>query len=101
MLKMAVGPFMTQRKIKEIINLLLYPLLKKFRPEEKYWLSEDMREHMFDMQRAAVFYSADKARRLAYLNQIKAEVAVMPGTQTVTISAKRSFPHIHIYRYTD
>lgn len=74
---MAVGPFMLQRKIEEIINAQMYPLLKKFRPEEKHGLSEDMRNCMFDMQRAAVYYSADKSRRLAYLNKIESEMAVM------------------------
>lgn len=74
---MAVGPFMVQRKIEEIINTHMYPLLKKFRPEEKHGLSEDMRNCMFQMQKAAVYFSADRARRLTYLNRIEAEVAVM------------------------
>lgn len=60
-----------------MLTEVIYPMLLKYDPSEKFGLCEDIKVSMYKIIREANYYSYEKDNKLSHLNNIDMEISAL------------------------
>lgn len=65
------------KKAQVMLTEVIYPMLLKYDPSEKFGLCEDIKVSMYKIIREANYYSYEKDNKLSHLNNIDMEISAL------------------------
>lgn len=70
-------PLILGKKAQVMLTELIYPMLMKYEPSEKFGLCEDIKVSMYKIIREAAYYSYARENKMSHLNNIDMELAAL------------------------
>lgn len=70
-------PLILGKKAQVMLTEVIYPMLLKYDPSEKFGLCEDIKVSMYKIIREADYYSYEKDNKLSHLNNIDMEISAI------------------------
>lgn len=70
-------PLALEKKTEDLLNDIVYPLLKNFPKAEKYCLCQEIKQAFYRIIRNAMIYTSLREGRLQYLRQIDADLKLL------------------------